>query len=131
MACTRQLSACAPGGPAVLQPLDESRHHARDLLELGPHIPAPIIAIYAEPHVRPPAVAIKRSAARAAADAQDSARAETHAEGVTAANPSMRAMRLPHPNHYVLLSNEVAVLHAMNPFLAGLADSRRAVVTLR
>jgi pimeloyl-ACP methyl ester carboxylesterase len=88
------------------------------------HIPVPILAIYAEPHRAPPAFAIKDSAARAAADARDSARVETQAEAFAAANPSVRLVRLPHADHYVFLSNEADVLREVNAFLAGLPDSR-------
>ncbi len=80
------------------------------------HIPVPILAVYAIPHV-PPAGMRNDPAALAAYDAQEETSFGRQAKAFEAGLPSSRVVRLPHADHYVFLSNEADVLREVNVFL--------------
>ncbi len=79
----------------------------------------PILAIFAVPHDLGPAFK-DDPAARAAAEANDAARAGAQAKAFESGLPSARVVRLPNANHYVFQSNEADVLREMNAFLSSL-----------
>jgi len=79
----------------------------------------PILAIFAVPHDLGPAFK-DDPAARAAAEANDTARAGAQAKAFESGLPSARVVRLPNANHYVFQSNEADVLREMNAFLSSL-----------
>ena len=79
----------------------------------------PILAIFAVPHDLGPAFK-DDPAARAAAEANDTARAEAQAMAFENGLPSARVVRLPNADHYVFQSNEADVLREMNAFLSRL-----------
>ena len=78
-------------------------------------IPLPILAIFAVPHIPPPAIGTNPTALTAF-----EAREEAVAKMFETALPSARVVRLRHADHYVFLSNEADVLREMNAFLARL-----------
>lgn len=80
-------------------------------------IPVPILAIFALPHDRGPAIG--DAAARAAAEAKEEAAAEAQAKAFEAGLPTARVVRM-RANHYVFLSHEADVLREVNAFVAGL-----------
>ncbi len=84
-----------------------------------PYIRDPILAIFAVPHDLGP-VFKDDPAARAAAEANDTARAGAQAKAFESGLPSARVVRLPNANHYVFQSNEADVLREMNAFLSSL-----------
>jgi hypothetical protein len=79
----------------------------------------PILAIFAVPHDLGPAFK-DDPAARAAAEANDTARAGAQAKAFESGLPSARVVRLPNANHYVFQSNEADVLREMSAFLSSL-----------
>ncbi len=82
-------------------------------------IRVPVLAIFALPHERPPAVG-NNAAARAAAEATDLTVTAPQAKAFESGVPSARVVRLANANHFVFRSNEADVLREMNAFLTGL-----------
>ncbi len=72
-------------------------------------IPVPILAIYAVPKDRGPAVNID-PVALAAREARDEETIAVQAKAFEDGLPSAKVVRIPHANHYVFLSNEADVL---------------------
>jgi non-heme chloroperoxidase len=83
-------------------------------------IPVPILAIFAAPHIAPPAIR-NGQAAVAAFEASDEAAASAQAKRFGAALPSARVVRLKHADHHIFLSNEADVLREINALLSGLS----------
>lgn len=82
-------------------------------------IPVPILAIYAVPKDRGPAVN-SDPVAQAAREARDEETITVQAKAFEDGLPSAKVVRIPHANHYVFRSNEADVLREMNAFLSGL-----------
>lgn len=83
-------------------------------------IPVPILAIFAAPHIAPPAIR-NDQAAVAAFEASDEAAASAQAKRFGAALPSARVVRLKLADHHIFLSNEADVLREISAFLSGLS----------
>ncbi len=83
------------------------------------NIKAPALAIYAVPHDSGPAIG-GDAAARAAAQAKDTAVTEAQAKAFELGVPSSRVVRLANANHYVFVSHEADVLKEMQAFLSSL-----------
>jgi pimeloyl-ACP methyl ester carboxylesterase len=82
------------------------------------NIPVPILAIYALPHDLGPALGSDPGAQ--AAQAREEVKLREQADAFEKGIPSARAVRLPHANHYIFLSNEPDVLREMNAFITSL-----------
>lgn len=79
-------------------------------------IPVPVLAVYALPRRLSPGE-VADSAARAAAEAADSAYRATQADAFKKGVPTARIVRLRHANHYVFRSNEKDVLREIRSFI--------------
>ena len=106
-------SGAGVGGQPLLSP--------SDAITLGErkydHIPSPTLAIFAVPQDLRPMIT-NDPKALASAESSDSKRMSQIADSFARNVPTAQVVRLFHASHYVFLSNEAAVLKAMESFLA-------------
>jgi pimeloyl-ACP methyl ester carboxylesterase len=81
-------------------------------------IKSPVLAIYAVPKDLGPGF-VGDAAARAAAEANDTARTESQIQAFEQGVPSSRIVRLPRADHHLFRSNEAEVLKEMRDFIDG------------
>ena len=101
-----------PEAPPITKAILEGQQKYTDI-----HVP--ILAFFAVPHDQGNAFK-DDPAARARLDAWDTARMEALTKAFETALPSARVVRLPHADHFVILTNETDVSREMNAFLKGL-----------
>ncbi len=115
----RQQTEIQPGG--VCKSID---HSAVDAAIIGgiqkySEIGAPVLAIFANPHLPGP-YPYNTPAERAAAVASDTKMVDAQAKSFQAGVPTARVVQIPQANHYVFISNEADVLREMRAFIRGL-----------
>ena len=115
----RQQMEIQPGG--VCKSID---HSAVDAAIIGgmqkySEISAPVLAIFANPHLPGP-YPYNAPAERAAAVASDMKMVEAQEKAFQAGVPTARVVQIPQANHYIFISNEADVLREMRAFIQGL-----------
>ncbi len=103
----------SPDKAAPLSPADAIVRGEEKFTQIAP----PTLAIFAVPHDVRPMVPDGNPDKLKRAEAIDLEHMTRVADSFTKGVPSATVLRLPHANHYVFLSNEADVLHALSAFL--------------
>lgn len=115
----RQQMEIQPGG--ACKSIDHSAVDTAivDGIQKYSEISAPVLAIFANPHLPGP-FPYNTPAERAPAVAIDTKMVEAQAKAFQAGVPTARVVQIPHANHYIFISNEADVLREMRSFIDNL-----------